>query len=63
MSKIRLNEIEVTSGYDHNQYDWVKKCAREMFSSLMKTSDIEWLESEESIKELRKQKLEKIKKQ
>lgn len=60
MSKIQLTNLELTSGFDHNQYDWVKTCVRDKFSSLKKTSDIDWLESEESIKEMRKQKLDKI---
>jgi hypothetical protein len=60
MSKIELTEIEVVSGFDHYQFDHVKKTMKNQFSSLKKTTDIEWLESEDSIKELRKQKLEKI---
>jgi hypothetical protein len=58
--KIKLLDIEVTSGYDSNQYYWVKGCFQKRFVSLKKQGDIEWLESEESIKELRKQKLEKL---
>ena len=60
MSKIELTEIELISGFDSSKIDHVKINMRTKFSSLKKTSDIEWLESEESIKELRKQKLKKI---
>ena len=60
MSKIELNNIEVISGYQISQYSWVKKSQRERFSSIKKTSEIEWLESEETIKESRKEKLAKI---
>lgn len=60
MSKIILTNIEVTSGFASDKYDWVKQVTREKFSTLKKTSEIKWLESEESIKEQRKQKLEKI---
>lgn len=60
MSKLELINIEVVSGFDVNQYSWVKKTLQNKFSSLKKTSDIEWLESETEIKELRKQKLDKL---
>lgn len=60
VSKIELVKIEVTSGFDVYQYDWIKKCLQSRFASLKKTSDIEWLESEEKLKEQRKQKLQKI---
>jgi virulence-associated protein VapD len=61
MSKIELIDIEIISGFSPIQYDYVKKCARDCFSSVRKTSDIEWLESEETTKEQRKQKLDKLK--
>ena len=60
MSKIELTEIELISGFDSSQFDHVKRTMRTKFSSLKKTSEIEWLESEDSIKELRRQKLKKI---
>lgn len=60
MSKIELTNIEVINGYQISQYSWVKKSHIERFSSIKKTSEIEWLESEESIKESRKEKLTKI---
>ena len=60
-SKIQLTDLELISGYDHSQYNWVKQCIREKFSSIKIATDVEWLESEEHIKELRREKLEKIK--
>ena len=60
MSKITITNMEITSGFDIYQYEYVKTCMRNKFQSVKKTSDIEWLESEESIKEMRKQKLEKL---
>lgn len=59
-SKIQLLNVELTSGFDANQFEWVKQCIRNKFSSIKKTADIEWLESEIEIKELRKNKLEKL---
>lgn len=59
-SRIQLNSIEVISGFDLNQYEWIKKVLKNKFSSVKKTSDIEWLESVNEIKELRKNKLEKL---
>jgi len=60
-SKIEITNMEVFSGFDGYQYEWIKTSLRRRFSSIRKTSDIEWLESEEHIKELRREKLEKIK--
>jgi len=60
MCKIELTEVELISGFDQTQFEHVKRTLRTQFSSLKKITDIEWLESEDSIKELRKQKLKKI---
>lgn len=60
MSKIQLTDIELISGYDNYQYEWAKQCIKDKFSSLKKTSEIDWLESEESIKDMRKQKLKNL---
>lgn len=59
--KIQLSNIEISSGFSIEQYDWVKRGLRERFVTVKPQKDIVWLESEESIKELRKQKLEKLK--
>lgn len=61
LSKIELTKIEIISGFDPNQFEWVKTSLTQKFSSLKETKDIEWLESEENIKKLRKEKLQKIK--
>lgn len=61
MSKIELTKVELISGFDSTQFEHVKNVMRTKFPSLRKTADIEWLESEDSIKENRRLKLEKIK--
>jgi len=60
LSKIELVKIEVVSGFDPTQIEWVKQGVKARFSSIKKTSEIEWLESVESIKKLRKKKLEEL---
>lgn len=58
--KISLDHIDVIAGFDPHQYDWIKRSVTMRFPTLMKISDIEWLETEDDLKELRKQKLEKL---
>jgi len=58
--KIKINYIDVVSGFDPGQFEWIKKSASMRFSSVMKISDIEWLESDDEIKRLRKEKLKKL---
>ena len=60
MSKIEVTNIELISGFDSSQFDHVKRTMRTKFSSLKKTTEVEWLESEDNIKEIRKQKLKKL---
>lgn len=60
ISKIELINIEVTSGYHIDQYSWVRESQKVRFSSLKKTSEIEWLELDKDLKESRKEKLNKI---
>ena len=60
-SKIELLKIEVISGFDPQQFEYVKGLIKSNFCSIKTTSDIEWLESEESIKKMRKEKLNKLK--
>lgn len=59
-SKIEIYKIETTCSvsYRDNTINMIK----DKFISLKNTSDIEWLESEDQIKKLRKEKLEKISK-
>lgn len=59
-SKIQLSNIEVISGFESEQIDWLKTCINKKFCSIIKTSAVTWLESEETVKEMRKQKLEKL---
>lgn len=59
-SKIRLDEIEVVSGFNPKNYEYIKKTTKETFCSIKNTVDIQWLESENVIKEQRKEKLDKI---
>jgi hypothetical protein len=54
-SKIKLDYIDTESSY-------YKKIAKENFKSLIKTVNIEWLESEDCLKNTRKEKLSKLKK-
>lgn len=58
-SKIRIKSVEsLNPNYKEDSISYAYK----KFVSLMKTSEIEWLESEDHIKKIRKEKLEKIKK-
>lgn len=59
-SKIKLERVEVVSGFDRNFFKDAKHVITQKFSSIRKTSDIEWLESEQSIKELRREKISVI---
>lgn len=61
-SKVKLINIEIVSGFNSDQYEHVKKVLRNRFPSLRNTADITWLESEDNIKEMRKQKLKNIQK-
>ena len=59
-SKIRINRIESTSTNTYKKDS--KERAENDFISLKLTSEIEWLESEDHIKKLRKEKLDKLNK-
>jgi hypothetical protein len=45
MSKVELLKIEIISGIDPPNYDYVKETTKTKFSSVIKTSDVEWLET------------------
>jgi hypothetical protein len=60
MSKLKLLNVEVTYGYDHSQYEWIKETTASKFSTIKLTKDVEWLESLETIKTTRKKKLEEV---
>lgn len=58
-SKIKIKDVESLSpNYKEDSISYAKK----RFVTLLQTSDIEWLESEDNIKKLRKEKLEQLKK-
>jgi len=58
-SKIKLHKVEaISSTYRENSIGY----AKDKFISLKLTSEINWLESEDHIKKLRKEKLDKINK-
>lgn len=59
-SKIKIDKIDPTSSSAYT--DDSIKGAKESFNSLKITSEIEWLESEDHIKKVRKEKLESLKK-
>ena len=52
MSKIKLIDIEIISGGDLSDYEWIKKTLRKYFSTIRKTSEIEWFKSENKSKQL-----------
>jgi hypothetical protein len=59
-SKIQITNIEIFDGYNVNEYEYVKETTRRKFSSVKRTCDIEWLESEQSIKDIRKEKIKAL---
>lgn len=60
MSKLKLLKVEITNGYDQSQYEWVKETTASKFSTIKLTKDVEWLESVETIKTKRKEKLAEL---
>lgn len=60
-SKISLDYVEVDNGDGKLDYQSAKEFLTRTFITLMKTSDITWLESENDLKEQRKHKLEQLK--
>jgi len=59
-SKIKLVKTDVLNGFKIDKYDWVRELSERKFSSIVKTSDITWLEVDEDIAELRKEKLTRL---
>ena len=57
-SKIKINHVEATGNWKSETIERV----RNNFITLMLTNKIEWLESEDDIKKIRKEKLENLKK-
>lgn len=60
-SKIRINSIDSGISSEKVSPNRVKRYISDGFKSLVKTSDIEWLENESEIKEIRRNKLEHLK--
>jgi hypothetical protein len=60
-SKIKIDDIEINVTDSNFDTKSAKDFIIKNFKSLKKTSEINWLESEEDIKEIRKEKLSKIK--
>lgn len=60
MSRISLVSVEVTSGFNPTMFNWAKTVIESRFSSIRNTNEITWLESEDAIKKLRREKLERI---
>jgi len=61
-SKIKIDYIDVCISETDVFRERVKKYIQNKFESVVKTSNINWLESELSIKEMRREKLAKLKK-
>jgi len=59
-SKIKINKIEVTNGFELSNYRYIKKCIKADFSTLKLTNDIVWLEPQNSLKKERLIKLNKL---
>lgn len=60
-SKIIIDRIEIVPEKDHNfNYDNSKKFILNNFKSIIKTTDVVWLESDQTIKNIHKNKLEQL---
>jgi len=56
-SKIKLINSDVIQGYSTDRYSTVKNIISKKFKTIVKTKDITWLEIDNDINELRKEKL------
>jgi hypothetical protein len=61
ISKIEIDKIEFGVSKTDMAPEKIDEFIRSEVKSLKKTNDIDWLDSEESIKEMRRSKLEKLK--
>jgi hypothetical protein len=59
-SKIKHIKTDILNGFRTNQYDYIKKLSILKFDTIVKTSDIEWLEVDPDIKELRINKITSV---
>jgi len=62
LSKIKLENVEIKSGMNINQFNWIKTCVREQFVSIYETNKIQWLENISTLNDERAEKLKQIKK-
>lgn len=60
-SKVEIEKIEYGIDSEKFNIERLDNYIRERFKSIVKTTDVIWLESENEIKELRKNKLEQLK--
>jgi len=60
--KIKLDRVEITSGYETSYYQHIRNVAKSRFCTVIPSTKVVWLESEESLKEQRRLKLENIEK-
>jgi hypothetical protein len=60
-SKIEIQKIEPGIEENKMQKERIEKHIKDKFKSIVKTSDVTWLESEQSIKDIRRNKLEQLK--
>jgi hypothetical protein len=59
-SKIKHIKTDILNGFRTDQYDYIKKLSILKFDTIVKTSDIEWLEVDPDIKELRINKITSV---
>jgi len=59
-SKIKHVKTDVLSGFSPNQYEYVKTLSVRKFDTLVETDNIEWLEVDQDIKELRINKINSV---
>ena len=59
-SKIEIQKIEPCIEENKMSRERIEKYIKSKFKSLVKTSDVTWLESEQSIKDIRRNKLEQL---
>ena len=57
-SKIKVDSINIISGYNIQEYEYVKSAMFKKFSPIKVSSEITWLEEEIPISKIRKEKLD-----
>ena len=61
-SKIKIYKIEPGINKEKCSKEKIERYINDKFKSIIKTADITWLESEQSIKDIRRKKLEQLRK-